>query len=82
MNGDTRELVKEAAREAVREMLSTYGFGNDPQSSQADMAYLRAQRLLSDRLGTGLRFAIIGALVSGALAALWLGIRVMLKSGS
>ena len=78
---EVREIALAAAHEAVKEVLSNYGIGPDPKDAQADMAYLRAQRIISSKIGIGLRLAIIGALVSGALAVLWLGIKAVIKSG-
>ena len=75
-----RRLVREAAREAVRETLHTLGVdADDPHGMQADLAYLRRQREVSERIGLRLRLVLMTAIVTGALAMLWLGITVAIK---
>ena len=43
------------------------------------MSYLRRQREFSERIGLRLRLVIITAVLSGALAMLWLGITAAIK---
>ena len=75
-----RESAREAAREAVRETLHTLGVDADaPHGMQADLAYLRRQREVSERIGLRLRLVLMTAIVTGALAMLWLGITVAIK---
>ncbi len=75
-----RETAREAAREAVRETLHTLGVDADsPHEMQADLVYLRRQREFSERIGLRLRLVIITAVLSGALAMLWLGITAAIK---
>ena len=75
-----RRLVREAAREAVRETRHTLGVdADDPHGMQADLAYLRRQREVSERIGLRLRLVLMTAIVTGALAMLWLGITVAIK---
>ncbi|NQV43525.1 MAG: hypothetical protein HQ501_01375 [Rhodospirillales bacterium] len=75
-----RETAREAAREAVRETLHTLGVdAGNPLGMQADLAYLRRQREVSERIGLRLRLALITVIVTGALAMLWLGVTVAIK---
>lgn len=75
-----REAAREAAREAVCETLHTLGVdADDPHGMQADLAYLRRQREVSERIGLRLRLVLMTAIVTGALAMLWLGITVAIK---
>ena len=74
------EAARRAAHEAVHEVLTALGMdARHPQRMQADLVYLRRQRLLSERIGIGLRLALISAAVSGVLAMLWLGVQAALK---
>jgi hypothetical protein len=79
-----RQLVRESAREAacqaVRQTLHTLGVdADDPHGMQADLAYLRRQREVSEKIGLRLRLVIMTAIVTGALAMLWLGVTVAIK---
>jgi hypothetical protein len=44
--------------------------------AQHDFAYLRHQRYLSEKFALGVRMIALTSVVSGALAVLWLGIRL------
>jgi hypothetical protein len=46
---------------------------------QADLAYLRRQREVSEKIGLRLRLVLMTAVVTGALAMLWLGVTVAIK---
>ena len=75
-----QETAREAAREAVRETLLALGLDADhPHDMQADLVFLRRHRQISERIGIGLRLALVSAFVSGAAAMLWLGLRMALK---
>jgi hypothetical protein len=75
-----RESAREAAREAVRETLHTLGVdADDPHGMQADLAYLRRHREVSEKIGLRLRLVLMTAIVTGALAMLWLGVTVAIK---
>lgn len=72
-------LVRQAAREAVREWLVVVGVdASDPADLielQKDFAHIRKQRLASDQVGAVVKGAGITTVVMGALTALWVGIR-------
>jgi len=69
-------VTDDEARKIVRACLRELGIdAADPLETQADFAFLRRQRLASERLGMAARLALVGVLVSGAAGALWAGIR-------
>lgn len=69
-------MTDDEARTIVRTCLRELGIdAADPMETQADFAFLRRQRLASEKLGMAARLALIGVLVSGAAGALWAGIR-------
>lgn len=64
------------ARAIVRATLSEMGIDiSDPAKMQRDFVYLRSQRVAAERIGVGARMALIGTLISGGLALLWMGIK-------
>ncbi len=70
-------MTDDDARMIVRATLVELGVdAADPIETQADFAFLRRQRLASERLGLATKFALVGVLVSGAAGALWAGIRL------
>ena len=70
-------MTDDEARTIVRTCLRELGVdAADPLETQADFAFLRRQRLASERLGIAVKLALIGALVSGAFGALWAGLRL------
>lgn len=76
------EAAERAARQAVGEVLAALGIDTaHPHQMQADLVYLRRQRLISERIGIGVRLALVSALVSGTLAIVWLGLKAALKVG-
>lgn len=70
-------MTDDEARRIVRACLRELGIdAAEPLETQADFAFLRRQRLASERLGMAARLALIGVLVSGAAGALWAGIQL------
>ena len=70
-------MTDDDARKIVRACLRELGVdAADPIETQADFAFLRRQRLASERLGMAAKFALIGVLVSGAAGAMWAGLRL------
>lgn len=69
-------MTSDDARAIVRATLAEMGVDvSDPAEMQRDFVYLRRQRIATERIGIGVRLALIGGLLSGALAMLWLGVR-------
>lgn len=69
MNEDDAHLI-------VRATLTEMGIDiSDPAKMQRDFVYLRSQRIAAERIGIGIRVALIGSLITGALAMLWLGVK-------
>lgn len=72
-------IAREAAREAIIEVLATFGIDRNPIEAQADMAFIRAQRRVADKIGVGVKLAFIAGIVSGLLAVIWLGVKAALN---
>lgn len=69
-------MTSDDARAIVRATLAEMGMDlSDSAEMQRDFVYLRRQRVATERIGIGVRLALIGALLSGGLAMLWLGAR-------
>ena len=87
---EVRGITREAAREAVRELISEalrsehlkLGVASDTGDAvialQKDFAFLRRQRLASEEMGPMIRKAVIGAVVTGALALTWVAFKAEL----
>lgn len=67
------------ARRVVRATLTELGLDvTSPErviQAQHDFAYLRHQRNLSEKIGYGVRLAVLTSVLSAGLATVWLGIR-------
>lgn len=69
-------MTNDDARMLVRATLAEMGMDmSDPAEMQRDFVYLRRQRVTTERIGVGMRLALLGGLLSGGLAMLWLGIK-------
>lgn len=76
------DVAEEAAARATERTLKMLGLdAANPLDSQADMAYVRKQRLASEKISAGVRWAIISAFLSGAAATLWVGLKAALTNG-
>lgn len=67
------------ARRVVRATLTELGLDvTSPErviQAQHDFAYLRHQRNLSEKIGTGVRLMVLTSVISAGLATIWLGLR-------
>lgn len=67
-------MTDDDARTLVRATLIEMGMDlSDPAEMQRDFVYLRRQRITTERIGIGMRLTLIGTLLSGGMAMLWLG---------
>ena len=75
----TESEIKVIVRAAVRETLTELGINASEHEAiihmQQDFAFLRRQRLASEAVGRHARLTLAGALIAGALAALWIGVK-------
>ncbi len=70
------EVAKAAAQEAVTETLLRMGLkADDPIEAQKDFQHLRQWRKSTQSLGMKATAAALTLMVSGALAALWVGLK-------
>jgi len=77
----TRDEVEQVAEMAVLKTLTSLGIDvRRPTEAQADFQALREWRLLMKAMRRALLTALIGVTASGALAALWIGIKTLWKS--
>lgn len=73
-------LVKKATREAVHETFTALGIDmKEPLEVQKDFHFIRETRKASDSIKEKGLLALLGILSSGLLAALWIGIKEMIK---
>jgi hypothetical protein len=75
---EIQHIASESAKAAVREMLLTLGVNvNEPEAikqMQQDFAYLRDWREASGTIKARTIATIVGILVSGLVAAIWMAI--------
>lgn len=83
MTNDQKAMVRQAAREAIREWLLLIGVDaskpGDLIELQKDFAHIRKQRQASEQVGTAAKGAGITTVVMGVLTALWIGIREVFR---
>lgn len=78
----TRAIAKEAAKEAVDELMTRLGVDNaSPLDMQRDMQWLRDTRVGSEKIKEKGVLTLIGAAVLGGVAILWLGIKQGINGG-
>lgn len=71
-----KALAKEVAKETVKETFLTLGVdASKPMEVQADFHFLRDCREGSEKIKSKAGLAVVGVLVTTALAALWIGIK-------
>ncbi len=73
-NDEARRLVRATLTELGLDVSEAHGV----IEAQRDFAFLRRQRRVSERLGLGLRMAIVTAVVGGALTVLVIAARIAL----
>jgi hypothetical protein len=82
MEEELKKAIRCAVREGIEDALTKYGVDtSDPNAMQADMLYLRKSRTGSDEIIKWTKRSCIAAAVSGALLALWLGIKQLVNGG-
>lgn len=77
---EVEEIASRAARQAVEETFIRLGIDpTDPIEAQRDMQHLREWRLAVAAIKSKGMLALLGILVSGLAAAVWLGFRELLS---
>lgn len=75
----TDEVVRRIAKEVVKQTLTSLGVDyNDPYDMQRDFLFMRDLRLASEKIKTRGFFVLISIVVTGVVAATWLGIRQLI----
>lgn len=75
--------VERIVKQTVKETLIHLGVKvDDPIEVQKDFQHLREWRLAIQEARKKTMLAVVGVVVSGVLAALWLGVRHTINSGS
>jgi hypothetical protein len=73
---ELRELIRETVKESVEETFLRLGVAtNDPIEVQKDFQHLRDWRLTSQSIKMKVLASAFGLLVTGGLAALWVGLK-------
>jgi hypothetical protein len=77
-----KDTIDDVVLKTVITLLTSFGFeGKDRRELQADFRHLRKWRI-SVESATGLTLkVIVGTLVSGFIAAVWMGFKVLLGKG-
>ena len=82
MDEELQKAIRAAVRDGIKDALVKYGVDTtDPKAMQADMVYLRKSRQGSDEVLKWVKRSIITVAISGALAALWQGIKSAINGG-
>ena len=72
---EVQDLVDRAARKAVKDTLTSLGFDTgNPLDIQRNMLYLDIQRRASESVAKYTRIAVWGAVVTGIISTLGIGI--------
>lgn len=75
----SKEEVQQVVTESVRQTLIQLGIsGDDPIEMQKDMRHLREWRTSMENIHRRSLLAMIGIAITGAGAALWVGIKELL----
>lgn len=79
---ELKKAIRCAVREGIDDALTKYGIDtHDPSAMQADMVYLRKSRTGSDEVIKWIKRSAVTAAVTGALVALWQGIKTIMHGG-
>lgn len=82
MDEEQKKAIREAVRDGVEEALTKYGVDtSDATGMQADMIYLRKSRTGADEVIKWIKRSAITAALTGALVALWQGIKTIIHGG-
>lgn len=80
---EIENLVEKVATKAVRDTLLAIGLATgrdgDIVELQGDFAYLRKQRIATEKLSGHVRLTLIGMALSGIGYVLWEGFRMAIK---
>jgi hypothetical protein len=84
MTDETRNLIKEVAEETSRQTVSRMltALGADvehPREMQADFQHLREWRVAMTAIQKRALVTLVGILVAGVCAALWIGLKHFLR---
>jgi hypothetical protein len=78
----TIQELRDLSKDVVRETLTAVGVDmTDLTEVQKDFAYLRTWRKTTESLHGKTLCAVLGMIIAGAMATLWLGIRSILSQG-
>jgi hypothetical protein len=76
----TPDEVREMIRQTVRETFTTLGVQvNDPIEVQKDFQHLRDWRVTTDSIKKKGILTMVGLLITGAAAAVWLGLKSLMS---
>lgn len=82
MDEEQKKAIRTAVREGIEDALTKYGVDtSDAPGMQADMVYLRKSRTGADEVVKWIKRSAITAALTGALVALWQGIKTILHGG-
>ncbi len=77
----TEQEIKRIVAESVRETLIELGIAHDdPLEMQRDFQHLREWRLATAMIRRKGILAVLGLVIAGAAAALWLGLKQMIQN--
>jgi len=75
----TEAVVRRITKDVVKQTLISVGVDyTDPQDMQRDFLFMRDLRLTSEKIKTRGLFVLVGIVVTGIVAVMWLGIRQLL----
>lgn len=78
----TESELEEVIEKSVKRAFVSMGIDVDnPVEVQRDMQHLRDWRMLTDAIRTKGIMTIVGIIVAGACAALWVGVKMAVKGG-
>ena len=77
----TKQEIKRIVAESVRETLIELGIAHDdPLEMQKDFQHLREWRLATAMIRRKGILAVLGLVIAGAAAAMWLGFKEMIQN--
>lgn len=80
MGADDLKQIEAAVQQGINNALLNIGLNaKDPLEMQKDLAFLRQQRQVSEKLASTVRGALITCAISGLLGVLWIGVQAALK---
>ncbi len=74
----TRDDIESVVQDTVAQMMTGMGLDhNNPLEIQQDFARLREWRLAAEKIKTKSMMVILGIVIAGGAAALWVGFKIM-----